>query len=40
MEKLRKTSARLPALLSLLQMRRDWPGALLAERLRYTAAVS
>ncbi|MEV1176914.1 HTH domain-containing protein, partial [Nonomuraea sp. NPDC049784] len=28
-----KTSARLPALLSLLQVRRDWPGALLAERL-------
>ncbi|GAA3668385.1 WYL domain-containing protein [Nonomuraea antimicrobica] len=29
-----KTSARLLALLSLLQTRRDWPGALLAERLR------
>ncbi|MFI7611175.1 helix-turn-helix transcriptional regulator [Nonomuraea terrae] len=29
-----KTSARLLALLSLLQARRDWPGALLAERLR------
>jgi biotin operon repressor len=28
-----KTSARLLALLSLLQARRDWPGALLAERL-------
>ncbi|WP_432521648.1 helix-turn-helix transcriptional regulator [Kineococcus sp. SYSU DK006] len=28
------TSARLLALLSLLQARRDWPGALLAERLR------
>ncbi|NUS05765.1 MAG: WYL domain-containing protein [Nonomuraea sp.] len=28
-----KTSARLLALLSLLQTRRDWPGALLAERL-------
>ncbi|WP_280239834.1 helix-turn-helix transcriptional regulator, partial [Nocardia abscessus] len=28
-----KTSARLLALLSLLQGRRDWPGALLAERL-------
>ncbi|MFD3731301.1 helix-turn-helix transcriptional regulator [Streptomyces sp. NPDC058632] len=28
-----KTSARLLALLSLLQVRRDWPGALLAERL-------
>ncbi|WP_082310258.1 helix-turn-helix transcriptional regulator [Nonomuraea sp. SBT364] len=30
---MRKTSARLLALLSLLQARRDWPGALLAERL-------
>ncbi|PZG03083.1 helix-turn-helix transcriptional regulator [Nonomuraea aridisoli] len=29
-----KTSARLLALLSLLQARRDWPGALLAERLQ------
>lgn len=29
-----KTSARLLTLLSLLQTRRDWPGALLAERLR------
>ncbi|XVS66495.1 helix-turn-helix transcriptional regulator [Actinosynnema sp. CA-299493] len=29
-----KTSARLLSLLSLLQARRDWPGALLAERLR------
>jgi predicted DNA-binding transcriptional regulator YafY len=29
-----KTSARLLALLSLLQTRRDWPGALLAERLQ------
>jgi predicted DNA-binding transcriptional regulator YafY len=28
-----KTSARLLALLSLLQTRRDWPGSLLAERL-------
>ncbi|MFE2204702.1 helix-turn-helix transcriptional regulator, partial [Streptomyces rubiginosohelvolus] len=28
-----KTSARLLALLSLLQARRDWPGQLLAERL-------
>src|SRR6266705_1933760 len=28
-----KTSARLLALLSLLQARRDWPGALLAQRL-------
>lgn len=28
-----KTSARLLSLLSLLQMRRDWPGAVLAERL-------
>ncbi|MFF0574083.1 helix-turn-helix transcriptional regulator [Streptosporangium saharense] len=31
---MQKTSARLLALLSLLQARRDWPGALLAERLR------
>ncbi|MGM1062280.1 helix-turn-helix transcriptional regulator [Saccharothrix sp. Mg75] len=30
---MRTTSARLLALLSLLQVRRDWPGALLAERL-------
>ncbi|MEV5831186.1 WYL domain-containing protein [Spirillospora sp. NPDC052242] len=30
---MQKTSARLLALLSLLQTRRDWPGALLAERL-------
>ncbi|MFJ4379244.1 helix-turn-helix transcriptional regulator [Streptomyces albidoflavus] len=30
---MQKTSARLLALLSLLQARRDWPGALLAERL-------
>jgi predicted DNA-binding transcriptional regulator YafY len=33
MEGMPKTSARLLALLSLLQVRRDWPGALLAERL-------
>jgi predicted DNA-binding transcriptional regulator YafY len=33
MEIMPKTSARLLALLSLLQARRDWPGALLAERL-------
>nr|BFE79784.1 hypothetical protein GCM10020093_023850 [Planobispora longispora] len=33
MEAMPKTSARLLALLSLLQARRDWPGALLAERL-------
>jgi predicted DNA-binding transcriptional regulator YafY len=33
METMPKTSARLLALLSLLQARRDWPGALLAERL-------
>ena len=33
-----KTSARLLALLSLLQARRDWPGALLAERLEVSAA--
>ncbi|MBW4718203.1 helix-turn-helix transcriptional regulator [Saccharothrix obliqua] len=32
-----KTSARLLALLSLLQARRDWPGALLAERLDVSA---
>ncbi|MGN2642005.1 helix-turn-helix transcriptional regulator [Nocardia takedensis] len=32
-----KTSARLLALLSLLQTRRDWPGALLAERLDISA---
>src|SRR5690606_2800892 len=31
------TSARLLALLSLLQVRRDWPGALLAERLDVSA---
>ncbi|MGP3992110.1 helix-turn-helix transcriptional regulator [Streptomyces sp. 3N207] len=30
---MQKTSARLLSLLSLLQVRRDWPGALLAERL-------
>jgi predicted DNA-binding transcriptional regulator YafY len=33
MEVMPKTSARLLSLLSLLQARRDWPGALLAERL-------
>jgi predicted DNA-binding transcriptional regulator YafY len=33
MEIMPKTSARLLSLLSLLQARRDWPGALLAERL-------
>ncbi|RKT84087.1 Predicted DNA-binding transcriptional regulator YafY, contains an HTH and WYL domains [Saccharopolyspora antimicrobica] len=33
MEDMPKTSARLLALLSLLQARRDWPGAALAERL-------
>ncbi|MFF8572248.1 helix-turn-helix transcriptional regulator [Streptomyces sp. NPDC015408] len=33
MADMRKTSARLLSLLSLLQARRDWPGALLAERL-------
>lgn len=33
MESMPKTSARLLSLLSLLQARRDWPGALLAERL-------
>ncbi|SEG83214.1 Predicted DNA-binding transcriptional regulator YafY, contains an HTH and WYL domains [Saccharopolyspora kobensis] len=33
MEDMPKTSARLLALLSLLQARRDWPGAVLAERL-------
>src|SRR4051812_19860843 len=32
-----KTSARLLSLLSLLQARRDWPGALLAERLDVSA---
>ena len=32
-----KTSGRLLALLSLLQARRDWPGALLAERLEVSA---
>ncbi|RCV51642.1 helix-turn-helix transcriptional regulator [Marinitenerispora sediminis] len=32
-----KTSARLLSLLSLLQARRDWPGALLAERLEVSA---
>jgi predicted DNA-binding transcriptional regulator YafY len=32
-----KTSARLLALLSLLQARRDWPGTLLAERLEVSA---
>ncbi|WP_433258050.1 helix-turn-helix transcriptional regulator [Streptosporangium sp. CA-135522] len=32
-----KTSARLLALLSLLQARRDWPGALLAERLEVSS---
>ncbi|NEW27415.1 helix-turn-helix transcriptional regulator [Nocardia cyriacigeorgica] len=32
-----KTSARLLALLSLLQVRRDWPGSLLAERLEVSA---
>ncbi|GGQ18655.1 DeoR family transcriptional regulator [Streptomyces mutabilis] len=34
---MRKTSARLLSLLSLLQARRDWPGALLAERLGISA---
>ncbi|WP_030669259.1 YafY family protein [Streptomyces rimosus] len=34
---MQKTSARLLALLSLLQTRRDWPGALLAERLDISA---
>ncbi|WP_030376054.1 helix-turn-helix transcriptional regulator [Streptomyces rimosus] len=34
---MQKTSARLLALLSLLQTRRDWPGALLAERLGISA---
>ncbi|MFV2177652.1 helix-turn-helix transcriptional regulator [Actinomadura sp. LOL_016] len=34
---MQKTSARLLALLSLLQARRDWPGALLAERLDVSA---
>ncbi|MFJ9641006.1 helix-turn-helix transcriptional regulator [Streptomyces sp. NPDC101178] len=33
---MQKTSARLLSLLSLLQTRRDWPGALLAERLDVT----
>ena len=33
MDIMRKTSARLLSLLSLLQTRRDWPGALLADRL-------
>jgi predicted DNA-binding transcriptional regulator YafY len=33
MKRMPKTSARLLALLSLLQARRDWPGALLADRL-------
>jgi len=33
MQDMQKTSARLLSLLSLLQARRDWPGALLAERL-------
>src|SRR5256885_15989838 len=33
MRNMPKTSARLLALLSLLQARRDWPGMLLAERL-------
>ncbi|MFJ2646021.1 HTH domain-containing protein [Streptomyces sp. NPDC087420] len=33
MEAMQKTSARLLSLLSLLQARREWPGALLAERL-------
>lgn len=33
METMPKTSARLLSMLSLLQARRDWPGALLAERL-------
>src|SRR5258707_7531119 len=32
-----KTSARLLSMLSLLQARRDWPGALLAERLEISA---
>ncbi|MEV6570016.1 WYL domain-containing protein [Streptomyces sp. NPDC051577] len=34
---MQKTSARLLSLLSLLQARRDWPGALLAERLDISA---
>ncbi|GAA3619252.1 WYL domain-containing protein [Nonomuraea rosea] len=34
---MQKTSARLLSLLSLLQARRDWPGALLAERLDVSA---
>lgn len=37
MENMPTTSARLLALLSLLQVRRDWPGALLAERLEVSA---
>ena len=37
MEIMLKTSARLLSLLSLLQARRDWPGALLAERLEISA---
>lgn len=36
MDAMPKTSARLLSLLSLLQARRDWPGALLAERLDVT----
>ncbi len=36
MDPMQKTSARLLSLLSLLQTRRDWPGALLAERLDVT----
>jgi len=37
MDVMPKTSARLLSLLSLLQARRDWPGALLAERLDVSA---
>lgn len=37
MDGMPKTSARLLSLLSLLQARRDWPGALLAERLDISA---
>ncbi len=37
MDVMPKTSARLLSLLSLLQVRRDWPGALLAERLEVSA---
>ncbi len=37
MKNMPTTSARLLALLSLLQVRRDWPGALLAERLDVSA---